>query len=331
MNHSNFKSRVVGIFAVALMGLTATVQFAMAAPAFVQVPPYDMNQYNQDIISIYKDKSSHAPELFTRLDDESAAFLNKPYLLYSNGEGVHGIYDQNPLYRTDGFDCFTYVSTVLALVENEDLNGFQNSVRAINYRDNTPSFLTRNHFTSVDWNRKNQQNGFIEDVTASLFPKYYKVSDTLIDKPHWFAAMNEDRIQLLTNPGEARIQALLNDLKQKGQIFSPVESHLNYLPLSALFDAKGKAKQALFDKIPSGSVIEIVRPNWDLTKQIGTHLDVSHMGLAIRKKGILYYREASSLDKKVEDVPMADYLAGYLDSKTVKGINIEKIKLKEKR
>ena len=54
--------------------------------------------------------------LAQRIDAISAQFLGKPYLLGALGEGEQGYYDSSPLYRTDAFDCETYVDTVLALI-----------------------------------------------------------------------------------------------------------------------------------------------------------------------------------------------------------------------
>jgi hypothetical protein len=92
-----------------------------------------------------------------------------------------------------------------------------------------------------------------------------------------------------------------------------------YIPLTALF---GPGGGQIFDRIPSGSVINVVRPNWDLVAQIGTHLNISHQGFAVRKNGLLYFLEASEVLEKVAMVPMADYLREYLDSPTIKGIDV---------
>ncbi len=106
-----------------------------------------------------------------------------------------------------------------------------------------------------------------------------------------------------------------------------------YLPLRRLFKADGQPNIYLFKQIPSGSVIEIIRPDWDLHSQIGTRMNVSHLGLAVRTSKGLMFREASSLDtigKTVIDVPLTNYLKGYLHSPTVKGINVQKIILLHK-
>ena len=79
-----------------------------------------------------------------------------------------------------------------------------------------------------------------------------------------------------------------------------------------------------FQQIPNAAIIEIVRPNWDLTKEIGTHLNVSHIGFAIWKNKTLYFRQASSIHHQVIDTPLTSYLYDALkNSETIKGINIQ--------
>jgi hypothetical protein len=99
-------------------------------------------------------------------------------------------------------------------------------------------------------------------------------------------------------------------------------SKVPYIPFTALFP-ENKPNLYLFSQIPNGAVIEIVRPNWDLRKQIGTFLDISHLGFAVWHKGVLYFRQASSQYGKVVDVPLIDYLKEALISLTIKGINVQ--------
>jgi hypothetical protein len=92
-----------------------------------------------------------------------------------------------------------------------------------------------------------------------------------------------------------------------------------------LTDLFGPDGGAIFDRIPSGSVVNIVRPNWNLVAAIGTHLNISRQGFAVRKDGVLYFLEASDVLKSVAMVPMAEYLRAYLGSPTIKGINVLEI------
>ena len=116
---------------------------------------------------------------------------------------------------------------------------------------------------------------------------------------------------------------LLQSLKQRGNQLSVVTSVIPYIPLSVLFDSAGIANKHLFNQIPNAAIIEIIRPNWDLSKEIGTHLNVSHLGFAFWDKENLLFREASSVQNRVVDVPLIEYLRDFRTSPTIKGINIQ--------
>ena len=60
-------------------------------------------------------------------------------------------------------------------------------------------------------------------------------------------------------------------------------------------------------------------------KLIGTQNNISHMGFAIWKNGVLMFRIASSTHHRLLDCPMIDYLRDTLTSPTIKGINIQRV------
>jgi hypothetical protein len=255
----------------------------------------------------------------------SALFLGKPYELGPLGEGRDARFDQHPLYRTDKFDCLTYVETVLALAYGNDLADFQRHIRALRYADAQPSFITRNHFMSVDWIPNNTEKGYIHDITERFVDEQGQplavTAVATIDKPSWYRHFTTDTLTLETPLPAEQKQALLKELQALASQTQIQESRLPYLPLTGLFDAQGEPRQAIFDQIPNGAIINIVRPNWDLADRIGTHLNVSHTGFAIRSGDTLFYREASTTGEVI-DIPLTDYLKNYLTSPTIKGINI---------
>lgn len=291
------------------------------------IPQYNIKNYDNMINKIYQDPNSHSLQLNIRLLNDSQYFLGKPYILGSLGEGPDAQFDKNPLYRHDGFDCETFVDTVLALVESNNLQQFQNNINKIRYFDGMPTYISRNHFTDVDWNLANQRNDYIVDVTKQIFPHEYKLAKAYIDRPNWFRNLSANNIKLFKEISSDESQQLLDKLHAQGDKVKGIASELPYVPLSVLFNANGEPNKEMFAKIPDDSIIEVVRPNWDLAKQIGTNLNISHLGFAIRINGVLMYREASSLDNKVIDIPLEKYLSEYLQSPTIKGIHIEKIQL----
>lgn len=315
-----------------ILPITTIAQNSKKPNEAVLIKPYKMRQYNRIIEQLYsRNKKSHSPDITTRILADSSIFMGKPYHLGPLGEGYAGKFDKDPLYRTDEFDCVTFTETVLALVESNNFNQFREHILDIRYVDGLPSYLSRNHFTSVDWDPNNQQKGYITSYTKVLFPKTYKTAVTVINKPEWYASLKANNLKLFKELSLQQTKDLLVQLHTLGKRTKSEVSRLPYEPLTALYNKDGKPNLHRFAKIPSGVIIEIVRPNWNLKKLIGTNLNVSHLGLGVRKDGVLYYREASSLKHKVVDIPLEKYLAGYLKSPSVKGVSIQLINYPKKK
>lgn len=89
-------------------------------------------------------------------------------------------YDKDPLIRTDAFDCTTYVETVLA-------DGDVNNLNLIRYKNGEIDFLNRNHFIETDW----LQNNASRVVNAS--EKYGKTHTrrVTIDKRAWLKKIHK--------------------------------------------------------------------------------------------------------------------------------------------
>ena len=265
-----------------------------------------------------------------RLEKISHLFLKKPYFLGALGEGISGQYDQFPLYRVDAFDCLTFVETVLALAEGDSLHSFQHFIKKIRYQDGRVSFITRNHFTDLDWNLNNQRNGFLKDVTATIHNEHQqsvaKIAEALINKSSWYQHLSKNRIRLVGSDPSEQMKRL-KALKAEGQALLPQKVAIPYIPFSALFDHHAKPNQYLFHQIPEGAIVEIVRPNWNLSKVIGTNMNVSHLGFAFWRGEELMFRNASTLKGFVVDQPLIDYLrVALLESPTIQGINIQIVK-----
>ncbi|WP_058513711.1 N-acetylmuramoyl-L-alanine amidase-like domain-containing protein [Legionella santicrucis] len=284
-------------------------------------------QANSSIEELYHRLNSMPNNsMSARIDWISGQFLGVHYLLGSLGEGSKALYDQFPQYRVDAFDCDTYVNTVLSLALANSLNSFQQCVKNIRYKNGTVSYTQRNHFTGLDWNQNNQQSGLLKDITLSFKNQNHqsvaKVAEAVINKPNWYAYKTLDTIRL-ENTNKETAEERLTELKNEGSKLEITAERVPYLPFTALFPEKNKPNMHLFAQIPNGAIIEIVRPNWDLSQKIGTSLNISHLGFAIRNKGQLYFRQASSEYGKVVDVPLIEYLEKALNSPTIKGINVQ--------
>src|SRR5688572_7398635 len=103
--------RVFIILSVWMLGAFNMAMAVSGNNAIVAVVPYDMAVYDHKITDFFNNQPISSDALLKT----AAFFLDAPYLLEPLGEGPDGVYSQEPLYRTDRFDCVTYVDTVLAL------------------------------------------------------------------------------------------------------------------------------------------------------------------------------------------------------------------------
>lgn len=224
---------------------------------------------DRDLHRLYRSSAELGDvDIESRIHFFATIFLNKnsPYLANPLGEGAQS----GPLYRFDSFDCTTFVETVISLARSSNENQFKESMNQIRYENGEISFYTRNHFPTVDWIPNNVRAGFVKDITSSVAGSLTKTSETLIEKDEWYRKKGDHYVQVAEGFGKTLAQ----------------------IPYFAKEDILEHPE--LLEHIPSGSVFNIVRPNWDLRKSIGTRLDVSHQGFLIRENGILYMVHASN-------------------------------------
>ena len=251
----------------------------------------------------------------------SHTLLGAEYVGGSVGEGEKGKYDRDPLMRFDVFDCTTYVETVLAGVMSSSAADFETKLMGLRYKNGNVSFVSRNHFPSLDWFHNNQ--AFLLDITPDVADGGAKIAKTIIDKAAWYQHISEDVLHC-DEPMSNGCQTLLSQLHAEGERFSPESAYVPYVPLTELFiGPERKINHALLMRIPSGSVISMVRPDWPLKQYIGTNMNVSHQALAIRKNGTLFLRHASLTHKKVVDENFAKYFSQYTEASSLKGFNVQ--------
>jgi len=296
-----------------------------SAICFAQKPAADDNDLFFKKLYHSQAINSNA-DMAKRLKFFSGYFLGKPYLLGALGEGKNAPFDQSPLYRCDAFDCETYVDTVLALALAPSFQDFQQCINQVRYQGGKVDFLRRNHFTGLDWDTNNQQQGFIKDITKTIKGKQqqsiYVLAKAWIDKPNWYKHLSKDRVRLF--PEDTALQAKqLMALRQLGAKEPVQEEIVPFLPFHALFDEHDKPRKEVFAQIPDAAIVNIVRANWELKKLIGTNLNISHLGFVFWSKGELMFRNASSLEGKVVEVPLVNYLKEARKSPTITGINVQ--------
>jgi hypothetical protein len=102
------------------------------------------------------------PTIGARMNVISARLLGRPYITHP----LIGSPTQPEQFvtRMDGFDCVTYLETVLALAAARDVESALERLRALRYAKGKISYATRLHYTT-HWNRANIQLGFLQDLT----------------------------------------------------------------------------------------------------------------------------------------------------------------------
>tara|TARA_Y100000815_G_C13322188_1_gene492730 strand:- start:275 stop:1249 length:975 start_codon:yes stop_codon:yes gene_type:complete len=298
-----------------------------AVPVTV-INTYSVQDYNKvltnDIIGLDQQKNPLKKEL-----QASALFLGKPYVLFPNGEGATAIYDKSPLYQTAAFDCLTYVSTVMALTLSHDLPQFILLMKKINYKNGDVSFITRNHFTSTDFNINNEKLGILKDITPLIKTRDEKSVainiKTVINKSQWLKTISAERIKVFKYPGNQSAKKLLTQLQSLAPQMKIASANVAVIPLrGVLYNFGGEANLYLFNQIPAGAIVEIVELNPNKNATFNA-LAITHLGIAVPSSHGMLFREASSIHHKVTDVPLIGYLRGYLANRIQYAIHIEVI------
>jgi hypothetical protein len=269
---------------------------AFAASAFAAGPkPFRVMTEGELSVAL---RAIHAerPGMSERIEAISERFLGTPYRRGLLGEGDDGEFDRDPLYSFAGADCTTFVEEVMALSETGDLReALDGTLRKIRYKDGRVAFVSRNHFTDLDWVPNNVAAGYLRDITAAVAGPRTLTVEKVISKRRWYAQMSEANIEGRFTPEERRDR--LPKLRELGQTMPDETARLPVLPIAALADA--------LPRIPSGTIANLVR---DGRPEFPTM--VSHQILLIKKGDQTFVRHAAS-GKEVMDVPVGEFFRRY--------------------
>jgi len=255
-----------------------------------------------------------------RLEAFSQVYLGLPYGAGGPlGEGPTGRYDQDPLWRFDTYDCTTFVETMLSLAHARTPEEFQAHMREIRYENGVIGYVERNHDPSLNWIPNNIANGYLTDLTRTLAPaSVVKVASALIDWPRHYRMKKMEELRVFDVP-RSELPARLEEWRQEGERLGAIPSTLDYIPVDWIV----QQNPSMLARIPNGSVVNMVRPNWDLTDIIGTHMNVSHQGLVFQRGGRTWLRHASSTGtNNVREELFLEYLKKYVGHPTLKGIHV---------
>lgn len=212
---------------------------------------------------------------------------------------------QDLVYRTDAFNCVTLVNLALALVGSQNLTNFNRNITQISYganqfSKNYPtqelSYRNRDNFISASFNPINNANHRLEDVTEKLpfFHLVAKQTQATITRPKWFATQAQPSV--ISNYVRVLNASVGNAMADKLGDSSNFDAFpdqivtIDYIPKEILARKSGDNKyipdETLINKIPTPSVVEIVRDvnNWNINGKniqdiIGSGINVSHVGL----------------------------------------------------
>ena len=195
-------------------------------------------------------------------------FLGKPYLA-----GTLESPKEQLICRLDGFDCYTYVETLLALtliseVANPSEQDFLETMQRLRYRDGLiEGYASRIHYF-FEWTKHAEELGLVEDLTPELGTlKPVKINFMSTHRQYYPAFKTNNKV--------------LEDVKE-------MEANLESYDF---FEIKGEDLSKVENQIKTGDIIAY-------TSKIGG-LDVNHEGIAYWKDGKLHFMHASSELKKV--------------------------------
>ena len=209
------------------------------------------------------------------------SFIGYPYIEHS----LEVSENEDLVVNLKGFDCTTFVETVLALsrtfIVNEDYNYFKKELSGIRYRNGIMNgYCSRLHYFS-EWISDNVKKKIVKDITRELEgeKKTFDVS-YMSSNPKFYSA-------LISSP--ERIDTIRN-----------IEKRISELEFYVIPKHKIKIIEA---KINEGDIIAFT------TSFSG--LDVGHIGIAVRdSQGKLNLIHAPSAGKLVQitNKPLSDYI-----------------------
>ena len=116
-----------------------------------------------------------------RMEVLSATLVGCPYV--AHGLVGSAAIPEHFTASLEGFDCVTYVETVLALARASDAAGFAEELRRIRYEGGEVEWARRNHYMT-DWVRRNARAGLVRPVSGgALATRKEKVLNALPGLP----------------------------------------------------------------------------------------------------------------------------------------------------
>lgn len=235
-----------------------------------------LNQVNDGYGSLMEMKSmwhegDSIKDFASRLEFFSGKLLDRPYLLGPMGESYLGDVDNKPLVYMDSVDCMTYLEHALAMALAPDPDSIFNIHQKIRYFDGQIDFSSRKHYLLADWV---ERGGFARVVPMD--------GDTTIDR---------------VLPKNAFFKAKKLPYLENGVPAKDPKIQIRYLPYDKAVEVMSK---------PYEGPLVVLGVAFISNKAV---VDAYHTGFVVCVPGELpRVRHASSLQKKVVELPLAEYL-----------------------
>jgi hypothetical protein len=250
----------------------------------------------RDVASIIA--RNHRFGLERRIEYYSRLFQGARYVDDPVGDGRNGVFDKRAIVRFDGFDCQTYVETVLALARASNVTQFRKELIRIRYRNGEVDFPKRNHYLTLQWIPANTANGLLRDITGDVAPDYEREPvRRSVDMDSWLASLAKERFhgtsagQLRSAwQGPRRLSATTEWLSLRHVIRSG-RPFANGATIRGL-----RVNTSLLERIPRGAVLVPASENY------------VHMGIVARVRGELVFRQASRMRGSVVEHPLCPLL-----------------------
>lgn len=217
----------------------------------------------------------------TLIAETGLFFLNAPYVAST----LEGYSPEKLVVNLRSLDCTTFLESVVALTltlkQQGDFEKYVHNLEMLRYRDGIrDGYLSRLHYFS-EWIVNNQKKGVIKNVTNKMKGKkiYFNLN---------FMSTHYQAYEALA----ANVAWIPSIQKTEEYLRS---TPFFYLPKTEVSKESGM--------IENGDLIAIT------TAIEG--LDISHVGIAYKKGGVVRLMHASSAEKKVviSTISLADYLA----------------------
>jgi N-acetylmuramoyl-L-alanine amidase-like protein len=120
---------------------------------------------DSELISIQRalDSAKDVDACGERIALLSALFLGRSYISDPLGGGPDS--KEELSLGLDGFDCVTYIETVLSLARSSAASEFAGELREMRYAGGLVDWRHRNHYMT-DWVRNNERRGILQDITS---------------------------------------------------------------------------------------------------------------------------------------------------------------------